>query len=152
MWAAKPSSGCRSASKKSGDWRWAERFSVLDVHTCDLRRALERRALGFDGQLGSDLVELPLEPPGEVGNLEVDPRMHGVEVPRTGRGNDVSLQLRAHDRPSEALRYTCNCKHSTDWLLRMQVTVKSDLAGLLDRLVAHELPSRSGLEAWDSFL
>src|SRR5437870_8114749 len=78
--------------------------------------------------------------------------MNGVEVPRTGRDNDVSLQFRAHDRPSEVLRYTCNCKHSTDWLLRMQVPVKSDVAGLLTRLVAHELPSGSGLEAWDSFL
>ncbi len=34
----------------------------------------------------------------------------------------------------------------------MQVASKSDLAGLLNRLVAHELPSGSGLEAWDSFL
>src|SRR5436309_4323771 len=78
--------------------------------------------------------------------------MNGVEVPRTGRDNDVSLQFRAHDRPSEALRYTCNCKHSTDWLLRMQVPSQSDVAGLLARLVAHELPSGSGLQAWDSFL
>src|SRR5436189_6351270 len=78
--------------------------------------------------------------------------MNGVEVPRTGRDNDVSLQFRAHDRPSRALRYTCNCKHCTEWLLRMQVPVKSDVAGLLARLVAHELPSGSGLEAWDSFL
>src|SRR5438105_10980588 len=38
-----------------------------------------------------------------------------------------------------------------NWLLRMQVP-SSDVAGLLDRLVAQELPSRSGLEAWDSFL
>src|SRR5204862_3263577 len=42
---------------------------------------------GLDGQLGPDLVELPLERPGEVGNLEVDPRMDRVEVPGTGRGN-----------------------------------------------------------------
>src|SRR6266700_7463035 len=34
----------------------------------------------------------------------------------------------------------------------MQVPSKSDVAGLLDRLVAHELPSGSTLEAWDSFL
>src|SRR3989440_7227464 len=40
----------------------------------------------------------------------------------------------------------------TDWLLRMQVPSKSDVAGLLNRLVARELPSGSGLEAWDSFL
>src|SRR6266536_1285282 len=53
---------------------------------------------------------------------------------------------------SEASGYTCNCKHSTDWLLRMQVPSKSDVAGLLQRLVARELPSGSTLEAWDSFL
>jgi DNA-binding MarR family transcriptional regulator len=34
----------------------------------------------------------------------------------------------------------------------MQVPSKSDVAGLLRRLVAKELPSGSGLEAWDSFL
>src|SRR5947208_15083128 len=50
------------------------------------------------------------------------------------------------------LGYTCDCKHSTDRLLRMQVPSQSDVAGLLARLVAHELPSGSGLGAWDSFL
>ncbi len=34
----------------------------------------------------------------------------------------------------------------------MQVPAKSDVAALLRRLVARELPSGSGLEAWDSFL
>ena len=34
----------------------------------------------------------------------------------------------------------------------MQVPSQSDVAGLLARLVAHELPSASGLDAWDSFL
>ena len=34
----------------------------------------------------------------------------------------------------------------------MQVPSKSDVASLLQRLVARELPSGSGLEAWDSFL
>ena len=34
----------------------------------------------------------------------------------------------------------------------MQVPPKSDVAGLLDRLAAHELPTGNGLEAWDSFL
>src|SRR3989475_3144560 len=34
----------------------------------------------------------------------------------------------------------------------MQVPSKSDIAGLLSRLVADELPSGTGLEAWDSFL
>src|SRR6478672_425970 len=34
----------------------------------------------------------------------------------------------------------------------MQVASKSDVVGLLDRLVAHELPNGSGLEAWGSFL
>src|SRR3989442_4399470 len=54
--------------------------------------------------------------------------------------------------PSETAGYTCKCKHFTDQLLRMQVPSKSDIAGLLTRLVAHELPSGSGLGAWDSFL
>src|SRR3954469_2465049 len=54
--------------------------------------------------------------------------------------------------PSEAMGYTCNRKYSTDWLLRMQVHSKSDVAGLLRRLVAQELRSRNGPEAWDSFL
>src|SRR5437588_12022837 len=34
----------------------------------------------------------------------------------------------------------------------MQVPPRSDVAGLLERLVARELPSGSTLEAWDSFL
>ena len=34
----------------------------------------------------------------------------------------------------------------------MQVPSQSDVAGLLQRLVAQELPSGSGLQAWDSFL
>jgi DNA-binding MarR family transcriptional regulator len=34
----------------------------------------------------------------------------------------------------------------------MQVPSKSDVTGLLDGLVARELPSGSGLEAWGSFL
>src|SRR3954447_17576195 len=55
-------------------------------------------------------------------------------------------------RPEEAARYTCRCKYLTEELLRMQVPSKSDIAGLLNRLVADELPSGSGLEAWDSFL
>src|SRR3989454_3391532 len=54
--------------------------------------------------------------------------------------------------PSETTGYTCKCKHFTDRLLRMQVPSKSDIAGLLTRLVADELPSGSRLEAWDSFL
>src|SRR5437870_3235866 len=34
----------------------------------------------------------------------------------------------------------------------MQVPLKPDIAGLLNRLVADELPSGSALQAWDSFL
>src|SRR5438093_11872629 len=34
----------------------------------------------------------------------------------------------------------------------MQVPSKSDVAGLLQRLVTRELPGGNGLEAWDSFL
>src|SRR5207302_2638231 len=52
----------------------------------------------------------------------------------------------------KGLGYTCNSKHSTDRLLRMQVTSESDVAGLLARLVARDLPSASGLDAWDAFL
>jgi DNA-binding MarR family transcriptional regulator len=37
-------------------------------------------------------------------------------------------------------------------MLRMWVSWKSDVADLLARLVADELPGGSGLEAWDSFL
>ena len=37
-------------------------------------------------------------------------------------------------------------------MLRMQVPSKSDVADLLARLVADELPGGSGLQAWDSFL
>src|SRR5437588_4788424 len=39
----------------------------------------------------------------------------------------------------------------TGWL-HMQVRSKADVAGLLERLVAQRVPSRTGLEAWDSFL
>src|SRR2546421_2521049 len=127
---------------------------VPHVHTRDLRRALERRALSFDGQLGSDLVELPLERPGEVANLEVDSRMNGVEIPGTCGGNGQNW--RAHRFPApfvaSATDILATAKTLPDWLLRMQVHSKSDVAGLLDRLVARELPSGSGLEAWDSFL
>jgi len=34
----------------------------------------------------------------------------------------------------------------------MQAPTKPDVAGLLGRVAAHELPSGSGLEVWDSFL
>jgi DNA-binding MarR family transcriptional regulator len=34
----------------------------------------------------------------------------------------------------------------------MQISSQADVAGLLRRLVAQELPSGSGLEAWDAFL
>src|SRR5439155_820491 len=84
---------------------------VFDVDARDLRRTFERRALAFDGQLGSDLVEFPLEPAGEVGNLEVDSRVNGVEVPGTG-GNIQNR--RAHRLAPFVLRgYTCNCKYPT---------------------------------------
>src|SRR5204863_6138651 len=66
---------------------------VPDVHARDLRRALERRAVGFDGQRGSDLVKLSLERPGEVANLEVDPRMNRVEVPGTRRGSGENRRV-----------------------------------------------------------
>ena len=59
---------------------------VPDVDAGDLGAAYERGALAVDAQLGADLVELALEGAGEVGDLEVDPRMDGVEAPGTGRG------------------------------------------------------------------
>jgi len=52
----------------------------------------------------------------------------------------------------ERLDILAPANNSTDWLLRMQVPPESEVAGLLQRLVARELPSGSPLEAWDSFL
>jgi DNA-binding MarR family transcriptional regulator len=54
--------------------------------------------------------------------------------------------------PFEAVAYTCDCKYPTDRSLHMQVSSQADVAGLLRRLVAQELPSGSGLDAWDAFL
>src|SRR3989449_10426030 len=48
--------------------------------------------------------------------------------------------------------YTAKCKYSIVRLLRMQIPSISEVAGLFDRLVAHELPGGRGLDAWDSFL
>ena len=59
---------------------------VLHVHARDLCGALERRAIGVDGEVGPDLVESALERSGEVGNLEVHRRVNGIEAPGTGRG------------------------------------------------------------------
>src|SRR5439155_169576 len=129
---------------------------VPHVDARDLRRALERRALAVDGQLRPDLVELPLEPPRKVGNLEVDPRMNRVEAPGTGRGNGQNrcthrfyCSLRSVVVP-ECLDILATASTLPGCLLHMQVPSKSDVAALLDRLVAHELPSGRGLEAWDS--
>src|SRR3954447_3267404 len=108
--AAKRSSGCRSASKKSGDWRCAERSSSL---TSTLATFAVPSTLGFDGQLGSDLVELPFERPGEVANLEVDPRMNGIEVPGAGRGNGQARRGHRFAAPSKRFGYACGCKYST---------------------------------------
>src|ERR671919_186058 len=54
--------------------------------------------------------------------------------------------------PFEAVAYTCDCKYPTDRLLHMQISSQADVAGLLRRLVGQELPSGSGLDAWDAFL
>src|SRR6266487_4361187 len=63
---------------------------LVDIDARDVRRAFERGALAVDGQFCRDLVEVALERPGEVGNLEVDPRVNGIQVPGTGRGNSQS--------------------------------------------------------------
>jgi DNA-binding MarR family transcriptional regulator len=42
--------------------------------------------------------------------------------------------------------------HSSAILLQMQIDPNTDVAGLLDRLVAAELPERRGLDAWVSLL
>src|SRR5438309_2290926 len=39
-----------------------------------------------------------------------------------------------------------------DWWLHMQVSETADIGDVLSRLVAEELPSGVGLDAWDSFL
>src|SRR2546421_1443593 len=59
---------------------------LVDIDARDLRPALERCLLTVDRELGSDLVEVALERPGEVGDLEVDPRMDRIKVPGSGRG------------------------------------------------------------------
>src|SRR5438034_7234731 len=100
---------------------------VLDGYARDLRRALERRALGFDGQLGANLVELPLERPGEVANLEVDPRMNGVEVPGTGRGNGQNRRAHRFAAPFESLDILASTSTLAIGWLRMQVHSKSDV-------------------------
>ena len=48
--------------------------------------------------------------------------------------------------------YTCNCNYSTLSWLQMQVLPNPDVAARLDRLIADELPNRTGLEAWSSLL
>src|SRR5438552_304662 len=55
-------------------------------------------------------------------------------------------------RPSDGSDILASASILPNWLLRMQVPSTPDVAGLLDRLVTRELPSRSGLDAWDSFL
>src|SRR5439155_4710860 len=78
---------------------------VPDIDARDPGAALERGALALDRELGSDLVELALEPPGQVGNLEVDPRVNGVEAPGSGRGdgqNRRTHRFRCSFRTSES--------------------------------------------------
>ena len=82
--AVKRSSGWRSASKKSGDCRWALRFSSLTstLETCATpsRRARSPSAV----ELSRDLVELALERAGHVVDLEPDRRVDGIELPGAG--------------------------------------------------------------------
>src|SRR5436190_2883779 len=78
--------------------------------------------------------------------------MNGVELPGTRRDNGQNRRAHRLCCSFPNVGYTCNCKYPSDWSLRMQVPSKSDVAGLLQRLVDRELPSGSTLEAWDSFL
>src|SRR5438876_1813529 len=55
-------------------------------------------------------------------------------------------------RPPDGSDILASASILPNWLLRMQVPSTPDVAGLLDRLVTRELPSASGLDAWDSFL
>jgi hypothetical protein len=59
---------------------------VLDVDARDVRAALEAGALALHGQLSGDVPELALERAGEVGDLELDRRVHGIELPGAGEG------------------------------------------------------------------
>src|SRR5712671_486745 len=64
--------------------------------------------------------------------------------PRSGLAPMMPTRILFIRSSFRGTRYTCNCKYSTDWLLRMQVHEKSEVAGLLgllERLVAHELPT-----------
>src|SRR5437762_1282353 len=54
--------------------------------------------------------------------------------------------------PSEAFDILASANTLSSSWLHMQVPSKPNVAGLLARLVAQELPNGSGLEAWDSFL
>src|SRR5438132_870649 len=78
--------------------------------------------------------------------------MNGVEVPGTARGNGQNRRTHRCCSFRRAVDILATARTLPNWLLRMQVHSKSDVASLLDRLVARELPSGSGLEAWDSFL
>ena len=52
----------------------------------------------------------------------------------------------------ERCGYSCFCKHITPIWLRMQTSSETDLAELVERLVAAELPGRRGLAAWTALL
>src|SRR5712671_5131332 len=71
--------------------------------------------------------------------------------PRSGLAPMMPTRILFIVLPSDVLGYTCNCKYSTDRLLRMQVHVKSEVAGLLERLATGP-GTGSELEVWDSFL
>src|SRR5213079_2407234 len=73
------------------------------------------------------------------------PRVDGVEIPDTGGDTH---DRRAHRlAPFALLGYTCICKNPTGL-----VVAYASIGDILSRLVAEELPSGVGLDAWDSFL
>src|SRR5438132_2095307 len=78
--------------------------------------------------------------------------MNGVEVPGTARGNGQNRRTHRCCSFRRAVDILATARTLPNWLLRMQAPPKSDVTGLLQRLVSQELPSGGALEAWDSFL
>ena len=69
----------------------AGKVLVLDVDARDLCRALEADGVVADDECRVDLAEGALERAAEVGDLEADGRVNGVESPSTGRGDCQNL-------------------------------------------------------------
>src|SRR5438309_10123339 len=80
----------------------------------------------------------------------------GMETPRYTRPwtavSFVSVISCLPRAPPARGLYLCLQTHSGPSLLHMQIDGATDVGGLLDRLVAAELPERPGLDAWVSLL